>query len=135
MEKVVAWDWSLQDNDCCQYIRKTGARTYEMIECIWLDTTEEDKAMGLHEYVIVTGNVNLDDLSDEDIAIAISPFGYKLSDFDDWDGDAAEKMIAECYLEEELMSDEYIIAERNTFDEVKTYIEQWISEHKLTECA
>lgn len=31
---------SLMDNDCAQYMRKDGTK-YEMIQYIWLDTTEE----------------------------------------------------------------------------------------------
>ena len=127
------WDWELHDDDCCQYFRKIGPREYEMIQCIWLDTTDEDIQNGGHKYVVVTGAVDLNDMSEEECEDAITAFGYTLSDFEDWEGDVAESMIAECYLEDALYADAYVIAGFNSFDDTKAFVEKWISEHKLDE--
>ena len=127
------WDWELHDDDCCQYFRKIGPRSYEMIQCIWLDTTEEDLQNGGHEYVVVTGEVDLNDMSEEECEDAIAAFGYTRADFEDWEGDVAESMIAECYLEDALFADSYVIAGFHSFDETKAFVEKWISEHKLDE--
>ena len=127
----VVWDWELHDDDACQYFRKIGKHTYEMIQCIWLDTTDEDIAKGRHEYVVVTGEIDLNDLSTEEIEIAIAAFGYSLSDFETWEGDAAESMIAECYLEDSLYADSYVIAAFHSFDDTKAFVEKYVAEHKL----
>ena len=46
--KVMFTKWDCIDSDCCQYIRSDG-NIYEMIQAVWLDTTEEDRANGAHE--------------------------------------------------------------------------------------
>mgnify|MGYP003307461576 CR=1 FL=1 len=38
-----------------------------MIQTVWLDTTEEDKRKGFHEYCVVTGSIDLDDYSEEEL--------------------------------------------------------------------
>lgn len=91
--------WSLMDSDCMQYMRHDGT-LYEMIQYIWLDTTEEDRAKGLHEYVICKAEVDVLDLEDEDVLCAISSYGYTIISLLQEYGDAALDMIAECYLEE-----------------------------------
>lgn len=127
------YDWNLMDNDCCQYMRKIGPKQFEMIQCVWLDTTEEDLAKGLHKYVVVTGGVDLNDLSLEEMLGAIALYGYTSEDLQSWESDVMESMVAECELEEDLLQDCYTIAGFNSFPETKEFIEKWISEHKLDE--
>ena len=40
--------WYETDSDCAQHMRNDGT-IYEMIQAVWLDTTREDRARGLHE--------------------------------------------------------------------------------------
>ena len=40
--------WYETDSDCAQYMRRNGS-LYEMIQSVWLDTTEDDIANGCHE--------------------------------------------------------------------------------------
>ena len=127
------WDWELHDDDCCQYFRKIGPRTYEMIQCIWLDAYEEDPHPGHKEFVVVTGKINLNDLSGEEIEDTIKAFGYTLSQFEEWEEASAQSMIAECYLEDALFKDSCVIASFNSFPETEAFVEKWISEHKLDE--
>ena len=96
--------WSLMDRDCMQYMRHDGT-LYEMIQYIWLDTTEEDRAKGLHEYVICKAEVDVLDLGDEDVLCSISSYGYTIISLLQEYGDAALDMIAECYLEDNIGRD------------------------------
>lgn len=132
-QQPAIWDWSLMDSDCCQYMRRTSVTHFDMIECVHLDTTEEDLAKGLHKYVVVTGGIDLDDLSYEEMLDAIALYGYKESDFDSWCDAERASMVAECRLEEDLLADAYTIAAFNSFPETKTFIEKWIGEHKMDE--
>lgn len=43
--------WLCTDNDCCQYMMETDER-WEMIELIWLDTTDEDRKKGDRKSVV-----------------------------------------------------------------------------------
>ena len=58
--------WYITDDDCSQYMRKYG-KNYEMIEYVWLDTTNEDTKNGTHEYAIVKTELNLNDVTDEEV--------------------------------------------------------------------
>lgn len=100
--------WSLMDRDCMQYMRHDGT-LYEMIQYIWLDTTEEDRAKGLHEYVICKAEVDVLDLGDEDVLCSISSYGYTIISLLSEYGDAALDMIAECYLEDNIGRDYNIL--------------------------
>lgn len=98
--------WYSTDNDCAQYMRKSeDGKEYEMIQYIWLDTTEEDKAKGLHEYVICKTELDVNDLSNDDVLCAISSYGYTLVSLLQDYGDCALDIVAECYMEEEIGRD------------------------------
>jgi hypothetical protein len=84
-----------------------------------MDTTEEDIKAGRHEYCIVAMEIDLDDYSDEDMLGAISTYGYTMISLIETYGDSAIDIIAECIMEEEIMSDAYVIGYADTFEESK----------------
>lgn len=105
----MAWSkWYMTDDGCCQHMRKDGLN-YEMIQLVWLDTTEEDLARGLHEYVVVKDEVHL---QDEDTA-------NKIIDVND--------IIAECLLEDSILCDANIIGEFDTEKEAEQFIKDYIN--------
>ena len=120
-------NWYETDPDCCQYIRSDGNR-YEMIQCVWLDTTEEDRSKGLHEYCIVRIEIDLDDYSDEEKLGYISSYGYTLESIVEKYGDSADSIIAECIMEEESLSDAYVVDDADSSEEAKEKIEKIIKE-------
>ena len=115
--------WYETDSDCAQYIRHDGSM-YEMIQTVWLDTTEDDIANGLHEYCIVRIRINLDDYSDEEKEIYIHSYGYTLESVVEEYGDDADLIIAECIMEDESLSDAYVIDDADSFEEAKRKIEE-----------
>lgn len=117
--------WFCTDSDCCQYIRNDGNK-YEMIQAVWLDTTEEDREKGFHEYCIVRIEIDLNDYSDEEKLYYISSYGYTLEGIVEEYGDGADSIIAECIMEDESLSDAYVIDDANSFDEAKAKIEKII---------
>ena len=117
--------WSCTDSDCCQYIRNDGNK-YEMIQAVWLDTTEEDREKGFHEYCIVRIEIDLNDYSDEKRLCYISSYGYTLENIVEEYGDGADGIIAECIMEDESLSDAYVIDDADSFDEAKAKIEKII---------
>ena len=119
--------WSCTDSDCCQYIRNDGNK-YEMIQAVWLDTTEEDREKGFHEYCIVRIEIDLDDYSDEEKLCYISSYGYTLESIVEEYGDGADGIIAECIMEDESLNDAYVIDDVDSFDEAKAKIEKIIKE-------
>ena len=119
--------WSYTDPDCCQYIRNNGNK-YEMIQAVWLDTTEEDREKGFHEYCIVRIDINLNDYSDEEKLCYISSYGYTLESVIEEYGDDADSIIAECIMEDESLSDAYVIDDADSFEEAKQKIEKIIEE-------
>ena len=119
--------WSCIDSDCCQYIRNDGNK-YEMIQSVWLDTTEEDREKGFHEYCIVRIEIDLNDYSDEEKLCYISSYGYTLESVVEEYGDGAGSIIAECIMEDESLSDTYVIDDASSFDEAKAKIEKIIKE-------
>lgn len=103
----MAWSkWYITDDSCCQHMRKDGLN-YEMIQLVWLDTTEEDLARGLHEYVVVKDEVHL---QDEDTADKI-----------------VNDIIAECLLEDSILNDANIIGEFDTEKEAEQFISDYIN--------
>ena len=119
--------WSYTDPDCCQYIRNNGNK-YEMIQAVWLDTTEEDREKGFHEYCIVRIDINLNDYSDEEKLCYISSYGYTLASITEEYGDDADSIFAECIMEDESLSDAYVIDDADSFEEAKEKIEKIIEE-------
>ena len=119
--------WSCTDTDCCQYIRNDGNK-YEMIQAVWLDTTEEEREKGFHEYCIVRIEIDLNDYSDEEKLCYISSYGYTLEGVVEEYGDGADGIIAECIMEDESLNDAYVIDDVDSFDEAKAKIEKIIKE-------
>ena len=119
--------WYETDPDCCQYIRRDGSK-YEMIQCVWLDTTEEDKKKGVHEYCITRIGIDLDDYSDEEKEIHLSSYGYTLQSVSEEYGHDVDSIIAECIMEEECLRDAYVIDDADSFEEAKEKIKKIIKE-------
>lgn len=119
--------WSCTDTDCCQYIRNDGNK-YEMIQAVWLDMTEEDREKGFHEYCIVRIEIDLNDYSDEEKLCYISSYGYTLEGVVEEYRDGADGIIAECIMEDESLSDAYVVDDADSFDEAKAKIEKIIKE-------
>ncbi len=119
--------WSCTDSDCCQHVRNDGNK-YEMVQCVWLDTIEEDRSKGLHEYCIVRINIDLNDYSDEEKLGYISSYGYTLESVVEEYGDGADSIITECIMEDESLSDAYVIDDADSFEEAKAKIEKIIKE-------
>ena len=86
--------WYITDDDCSQYMRKYG-KNYEMIEYVWLDTTDEDTKNGAHEYVIVKTELDLNDVTDEEVLLGISSYGYTIISLIEQYRDSALDIIAE----------------------------------------
>lgn len=114
--------WDCTDSDCCQYIRNEG-KVYEMIQAVWLDTTDEDIANGGHEYCIARIKIDLDDYSDEEKEMHIRSYGYTLESVVEEYGDDADSIIAECIMEDESLNDAYVIDNADSFEEAKKKIE------------
>ena len=112
------YEWTCTDSDSAQYMRKTDGQ-WEMIQAVWLDTTDEDIKKGLHQYTIVHGWISEDDITDEDIEIVCASYSF----IEEPDRDT----IAECILETDLMSDEYTIADADTFEEAEKFIKNFIT--------
>lgn len=118
--------WYETDHDCCQHMRKDDT-WYEMIQCVWLDTTEEDKRNGLHEYVIVKDTIDLRAYDANDMECYISSYGYTMESLKEEYEDTMFDVIAECILEETTMNDAYIVGFANTFEEAKEQIKKYIN--------
>ena len=119
--------WFCTDSDCCQYIRNDGNK-YEMIQAVWLDTTEEDREKGFHEYCIVRIEIDLDDYSDEEKETYISYYGYTLESVREEYKDGADSIVAECIMEDESLNNVYVVDDADSFEEAKAKIEKIINE-------
>lgn len=113
--------WYETDSDCAQYMRRNGS-LYEMIQSVWLDTTEDDIANGCHEYCVVNMGIDLDDYSDEEKEMYVSTYGYTLNQLIGMYDTDVDDMIAECILESEILNDAYVIDDADTFFEAKEKI-------------
>lgn len=118
--------WTCTDTDCGQYIRNDG-NTYEMVQYVWLDTTNEDKRSGLKEYCVVYSSVDIDDLYGEEAAIYVSMYGYTLAGLEKEFGvDCARDIVAECVLETDIINNGCILAELDTEVEAMEFIKMYI---------
>ena len=117
--------WNETDPNCCQHIRNDGS-VYEMIQAIWLDTTSEDKAKGLHEYCICQGEIDLNDFSEEEMECHIDAHGYTMEALYADYGDDMWGLVAECILEEYIMRGSCVIADADSFEEAKEIIKKII---------
>lgn len=88
-------EWKCTDWDCCQYIRKNG-NTFEMIQAISADDIcEADKS----EYIVVRTMIDLNDYLEEEKSEYVSMY-YSDEEAEKLD----EDLIAECILEQEIIS-------------------------------
>lgn len=117
--------WFCTDDDCCQYMKETPYR-WEMIELLWLDTTNADRTKGCLEYVVVHGWVFKEELTEEDAEYAYSTYGYEKDSID-------ERLVAECRLEAELLYDEFVIFQSNERKEAEDFIKKYIMEDENNE--
>lgn len=118
-------EWNCTDSDCCQYIRHDG-NAYEMIQAVWLYTAEDDIANGMHEYCIVRIEINLDDYWNEEKETYICSYGYTLESIVEEYGSGADLIIAECIMETEILCDECVVDDADSFTEAKEKIEEII---------
>ena len=123
--------WYITDDDCSQYMRKYG-KNYEMIEYVWLDTTDEDTKNGAHEYVIVKTELDLNDVTDEEVLLGISSYGYTIISLIEQYGDSALDIIAECIMEEEILRDSNVIDEADSKEEAEMKIKKYIENSTFT---
>ena len=114
--------WYETDCDCYQHMRHDGT-VYEMIQAVWLDTTEEDRARGLHEYCVCQGKIDLKDFSEEEMESYISSYGYTMESLREEYGDDMWGIVAECILEECIFCDSCVIADADSFEEAKKIID------------
>ena len=121
--------WYITDDDCSQYMRKYG-KNYEMIEYVWLDTTDEDTKNGAHEYVIVKTELDLNDVTNEEVLLGISSYGYTIISLIEQYGDSALDIIAECIMEEEIIKASNVIDEADSEEEAEMKIKKYIEEEK-----
>lgn len=127
--------WYETDDDCCQHMRKNG-KTYEMIQAVWLDTTEADIKQGRHEYVIVNATIDLDDVTIDEVMCALAAYGYSIGGLiEEYGYESAIDLIAECVLEEEILRDCYAIDDADSFEEAKEKIEKHIQKTEVSENA
>ena len=121
--------WYEVDNDCCQHMRRSkDGKEYEMIQYVWLDTTEEDREKGLHEYVVVKTELDLDDVTEDDVLCGISSYGYTLESLTEEYGEDAISIIAECIMENEIDRDCNIIGVADSAEEAAEIVKKYIKE-------
>lgn len=113
--------WYATDPDCYQHMRSDGS-LYEMVQAVWLDLTEDDIANGYHKFCIVRMTIDLNDYSDEEKELHLSSYGYTLRSIVEEYGDAADRIIAECVMESEILSDAYVVDDADSIDEVQEKI-------------
>lgn len=117
--------WHETDSDCAQHMRNDGT-AYEMIQAVWLDTTREDRARGLHEYCICRGEIDLKDYSEEEMECYISSYCYTLDSLRAEYGNDMWGIVAECILEEAIVCDGCVVADADSFNEARKIIEEII---------
>ena len=113
--------WYELHNDSYQHVRNDGS-VYEMIQAVWLDTTREDMARGLHEYCVVRGEIDLKNYSEEEMEGYFGHYGYTMENLRDQYGDAMYGVIAECILEEVTVCDSCVVANADSREEAKEII-------------
>jgi len=118
-------EWKLTDDDCCQHIRKDN-RKYELIQYVWFDVSDEDFQAGLHSYGIMTGEVNLNDLTDDEVIEIIKTHRQNIFNVIDSYGYATNEIIAEYYMED--ISRQSLIAQFDTQEEAEAFINNYIKE-------
>ena len=114
--------WYETDCDCYQHMRSDGT-VYEMIEAVWLDTTEEDRQMGYHEYCVCQGEIDLNDFSEEEMEGYVFSYGYTMESLREEYGEDMWGIVAECILEECIFCDACVIADVDSFEEAKKIID------------
>lgn len=119
--------WECTDNDCCQYMRRHG-NIFEMIQTVWMDTTETDRAEGYTPYIVVRDSINIETFEREEIEGYLASYQYSLENLREEYGDHMDWIIAECILEEEILHDAAVVADMETFEEAQKYIEEVVNQ-------
>lgn len=115
--------WYETDSDCAQHMRNDGT-VYEMIQAVWFDTTEEDKAMGFHEYCVVQGEIDLNDFSEEEMECYVHSYGYTIVGLKAEWGNDMWSLVAECILKDYIMRGSCVVADADSFEEARKIIEE-----------
>ena len=124
--------WNLTDNDCAQYMRRDGQK-YEMIQYMWLNTTIEDRTNGAHEYVVCKTELDLRDVSDEEIISTLATYGHTIISLLETYGACMDEIIAECLMEEEILRGCNVIDYANDEQEAWLIIKTYIAETYASE--
>jgi hypothetical protein len=111
-------------------MRRDGKK-YEMIMYVWLDTTIADKERGLHEYVIVKTELDLNNVTDDDVLGGIGSYGYTIISLIEQYGEVSLDIIAECIMEEEILRDANIIGYANSEEEAAEIVKTHIKESQI----
>ena len=113
--------WILTDDDCAQYLRRTGNVNYEG----WMlaEVADDDTCEVHHAFISLADY----DLSSEDFeAEYLNPYDYtNLEDVYSQYGDECEQIVVECIMETELFETPCSFV--GTFDECERYIVRVIS--------
>ena len=112
------------ETDDGQWMRDNGNNEYEMVQITYVNLTENDRAAVEHEYVICHVSANMDDWSEEDIENCLEPYGYMTDSIREIYGDDAGRIIAECYLEDNMWSSGCSIGEADSYDEAAKIAEK-----------
>ena len=120
--------WECTDRDTMQHRRKTDEHTYEFIQMIWLDTVpKSDK-----EYAVTHATVDMTDMSEHDIELAISGYHSSIKEMEESYGmpiSELEDIVAECYFESDCQVNGYVLNEQDlTKEEATAFIKDFIKE-------
>ena len=124
----VASGWYETDDDCRQHCRKVTEDEYDLIQLMWLDTTEDDPGCPDREYIVVAAHI---DLLETDWELAIDGHYDSLQQMQEcYDGLSIEELkplIAECAFENLNDVSEYdFVSGMLTRQEAENLIEEYI---------
>ena len=124
----VASGWYETDDSCMQHCRKVTEDEYDLIQLIWLDTTEGDSGYPDREHIVVAAHI---DLLETNWELAISGYYESLQQMQEcYDGLSIEELkplIAECAFENLNDVSEYdFVSGMLTRQEAENLIEEYI---------
>lgn len=120
--------WYETDDDCWQHCRKATEDEYDLIQLMWLDTTEGDPGSPDREYIVVAAHI---DLLETDWELAIGGYYDSLQQMQEcYDGLSVEELkplIAECAFENLHGEGEYdFVSGMLTRQEAENLIKEYI---------
>ena len=94
--------WVCTDPDCFQFIRRDGNK-FEMVEVIDIDMLAQSDE---HSYIVLRKEIDMNNYSDEEIMEYVSMYysDDEIKELDDY-------LVAECVLEQEILSGDNSIFE------------------------